>query len=66
MFTGIIEASELVKSIEKGGVSGKIEVGVPKSFFSTRVPELGESIAVEGACLTVTAFSDDGLYRRYL
>jgi riboflavin synthase len=60
MFTGIIEELGTVKSIEKGGVSGKIKIGVPKSFFSARAPERGESIAVEGACLTVTDFSDDG------
>ncbi len=59
MFTGIIEALGTVKSIEKGTVSGKIEVGVPNSFLDDRTLELGESIAVEGACLTVTAFTDD-------
>ncbi len=60
MFTGIIEECGKVKSIEKGTVSGKIEIAVPGSFFAGRKVELGESIAVEGACLTVTAFSDDG------
>ncbi|MBE9531833.1 MAG: riboflavin synthase [Proteobacteria bacterium] len=59
MFTGIIEALGTVKSIEKGTESGKIEIGVPKILLKDRELELGESIAVEGACLTVTAFSDD-------
>lgn len=59
MFTGIIEALGTVKSIEKGTVSGKIEVGVPENFAGDRKFELGESIAVEGACLTVTAFTKD-------
>ena len=59
MFTGIIEECGKVKSIEKGGVSGKIEIAVPGSFFAGRKAELGESIAIEGACLTVTAFSGD-------
>ena len=59
MFTGIIEGVGSVKSIEKGTVSGKIEVGLPDSFLDDRALVLGESIAVEGACLTVTAFSDD-------
>ncbi len=60
MFTGIIEECGKVKSIEKGGVSGKIVIAVPGTFFAGRKGELGESIAIEGACLTVTAFSDDG------
>lgn len=59
MFTGIVEALGTVKSIEKGTEFGKIEVGVPSSFFTERAFELGESVAVEGACLTVTAFSED-------
>lgn len=48
MFTGIIEAVEKVRSVSSGG----IEVSLPAGW------ELGdgESVAVNGACLTVTAF----------
>lgn len=60
MFTGIIEECGKVKSIEKGTVSGKIVIAVPGSFFVERQAQIGESIAIEGACLTVTAFSGDG------
>jgi riboflavin synthase len=59
MFTGIIDECGKVKSIENDGVSGKIIVCVPREFLAERALELGESIAVEGACLTVTAFSED-------
>jgi riboflavin synthase len=59
MFTGIIETLGTVKSIEKGTVSGKIRVSLPSTFVAGRALELGESIAVEGACLTVTDFSGD-------
>jgi len=46
MFTGIIEAVEKVKSVS----SGKLEVAVPAAWSLAD----GESVAVNGACLTVT------------
>ncbi|OGR68595.1 MAG: riboflavin synthase subunit alpha [Elusimicrobia bacterium GWC2_61_19] len=46
MFTGIIEAVEKVKSVSPG----MLEVSVPKDWILTD----GESVAVNGACLTVT------------
>ncbi|HCC48447.1 MAG TPA: riboflavin synthase [Elusimicrobia bacterium] len=45
MFTGIIEAVEKVKSVS----SGKLEVSVPADWALAE----GESVAVNGACLTV-------------
>lgn len=47
MFTGIIEAVEKVKSVS----AGKLEVFVPSGWALAD----GESVAVNGACLTVTA-----------
>lgn len=47
MFTGIIEAVEKVKSVSPG----KLEVAVPAAWSLAD----GESVAVNGACLTVTA-----------
>ena len=47
MFTGIMEAVEKVKSVS----SGKLEVSVPAAWSLAD----GESVAVNGACLTVTA-----------
>lgn len=46
MFTGIIEAVEQVKSVSPG----KLEVAVPAAWTLSD----GESVAVNGACLTVT------------
>lgn len=47
MFTGIIEAVEKVKSVS----SGKLEVFVPADWSLAA----GESVAVNGACLTVVS-----------
>ncbi|MEK6791411.1 MAG: riboflavin synthase [Deltaproteobacteria bacterium] len=57
MFTGIIEAVGAVKSVEKKGASGRI-------YISARVDlaegGIGGSIAINGVCLTITAFDDKG------
>lgn len=59
MFTGIVECVGSVKSIEKIGISGKISV---KSRFAKDAnlqaePAVGDSVAVNGVCLTVTRVS---------
>ncbi len=51
MFTGIIEHTGTVKSVEKKGTSGRITVEAALSLDSVC---LGGSIAVDGVCLTVT------------
>lgn len=54
MFTGIIEQLGRVEEISKQGGSAKLRISCP------RLPEqlaLGDSIAVNGVCLTVEAFS---------
>ncbi|MDA8244392.1 MAG: riboflavin synthase [Elusimicrobia bacterium] len=48
MFTGIIEAVEKVKAVS----AGRLEVSVPRDWELSD----GESVAVNGACLTVTSF----------
>jgi len=48
MFTGIIEAVEKVRSVS----GAKLEVSVPAAWKLAS----GESVAVNGACLTVTGF----------
>jgi riboflavin synthase len=48
MFTGIIEAVEKVRSVS----DGKLQVSVPADWKLSA----GESVAVNGACLTVTGF----------
>ncbi|MFQ5354255.1 MAG: riboflavin synthase [Thermodesulfobacteriota bacterium] len=51
MFTGIIEDIGKVKSVEKTGDSGRIEI--VSSLDLSALPA-GSSIAVDGACLTIT------------
>lgn len=51
MFTGIIEDVGTVKSIEKKGLFGRIVVGTALDLSCIKV---GDSIAVDGSCLTVT------------
>ena len=53
MFTGIIEAIGRVKSVEKKGASGRIIIEASIDFARGKAA-LGDSISVDGACLTVT------------
>ena len=52
MFTGIIEETGTVRKIIGGQISGSIEIGASKVLEGTRI---GDSIAVNGVCLTVTS-----------
>ncbi|MFQ5585274.1 MAG: riboflavin synthase [Thermodesulfobacteriota bacterium] len=52
MFTGIIQALGGIKGIEKKGESGKITVSTE---LDLEVVRIGDSIAVDGVCLTVIA-----------
>lgn len=52
MFTGIIEEIGTVKKISLSGKSGSLEIGAKKILEGTK---LGDSIAVNGVCLTVTS-----------
>ena len=54
MFTGIIEDVGTVKSVEKKGPSGRIGIETALDLSLVRV---GDSISVNGSCLTVTAVS---------
>lgn len=57
MFTGIIEETGRVRSVTIGGSSGKIAVSASKVLEKTK---LGDSIAVNGVCLTVVSIEKDG------
>lgn len=57
IFTGIIEELGVVKSIAINGASGCITIKAKKVLEGT---QLGDSIAVNGACLTVTSINSDG------
>ncbi|MBU0672094.1 MAG: riboflavin synthase [Candidatus Margulisbacteria bacterium] len=52
MFTGIIEELGIITSIIRGSEAGKIIISVSKDLAVTKV---GDSIAVNGVCLTVTS-----------
>jgi len=52
MFTGIIEGMGTLAAIQSGGSSGGLVILADYDLNETR---LGDSIAVNGACLTVTA-----------
>ena len=53
MFTGIVEETGTVKQIKNGAVSAELKIE-GKTIFSDM--HLGDSIAVNGVCLTVTSF----------
>ena len=53
MFTGLIESVGKVQSLKRQGDSGQLRI---ISSFVEGDLQLGESIAVNGACLTVTAW----------
>lgn len=57
MFTGIVEEVGTVKSVALGSIIGQISLKAAKVLEGTRI---GDSIAVNGVCLTVTALSPDG------
>lgn len=56
MFTGIIEEIGKVKSVKKGLHSSVLEIQAERTLEDI---QLGDSIAVNGVCLTVTSFSKD-------
>lgn len=55
MFTGIVEASGRVKSVEMQGPSGRITVATELDLEGLGP---GDSIAVDGVCLTITSVGD--------
>ncbi len=57
MFTGIIEEIGKIQTVRKGAASSSISVQAKKVMQDVHV---GDSIAVNGVCLTVTAFSQGG------
>ena len=56
MFTGIVEEVGTIKKIIKGQHSAVLTIQAEKVLQNTKV---GDSIAVNGICLTVTAVFDD-------
>lgn len=57
MFTGIVEELGKVKSLSLQGISGKLSVEAKKVLEGTKI---GDSIAVNGVCLTVISLESNG------
>ena len=57
MFTGIIEAVSAVTKIEKKGAECRISI---KNPFGSEI-KTGDSIAVDGVCLTVESFTEENI-----
>lgn len=56
MFTGIVEEIGIIKGISRGAESASITIGARKILDDVK---LGDSIATNGVCLTVTHFTKD-------
>lgn len=57
MFTGIVEEVGRVRHVVSGSISGEIAISASTVLEGTK---LGDSIAVNGVCLTVTRLLKDG------
>ena len=57
MFTGLVEASGQLARRERRGIDVTLTLRAPAALVSQLT--LGESVAVDGACLTVTRFGGD-------
>ena len=56
MFTGIIEETGVVKSIERTGSGLNLTISCARVLEGTQI---GDSITIDGACQTVTALNND-------
>src|SRR6188508_232287 len=57
MFTGLVQAVGVLRARTERGPGARVEVESASAFSEL---ELGESIAVQGACLTVAAVTSQG------
>lgn len=57
MFTGIIEETGILSEKKQGTVSAQVKIRCKKVLEGTKV---GDSIAVNGICLTVTSLAQNG------
>jgi riboflavin synthase len=58
MFTGIIEAVGSIVAIEAGTLDTRLQIGAGTLDLSEIT--LGDSVSVNGACLTIVGFADKG------
>ena len=59
MFTGIIEAAGKIESLEHGPEGGRLRVSLAGAPAIGAETKLGDSISVNGCCLTVVEFAAD-------
>jgi riboflavin synthase len=59
MFTGITEAVAKIESLDRGEDGGRLRVSLAKAADIAREIKLGDSISVNGCCLTVAEFGDE-------
>lgn len=57
MFTGIVEEIGKVQSIDSGNISSSLYIECSKVLEETKI---GDSIAVNGVCLTVVKILENG------
>ncbi|MEX1279497.1 MAG: riboflavin synthase [Acidimicrobiia bacterium] len=57
MFTGIVETIGLVRALDADADHARVAIEAPEVMDGV---EIGDSIALDGACLTVVARDDDG------
>ncbi|KAH3670900.1 hypothetical protein OGAPHI_000611 [Ogataea philodendri] len=58
MFTGIVETVGVIHEVEEVGQHGDLDIVISNAASILGDCHLGDSIAVNGICLTVTEFSD--------
>jgi riboflavin synthase len=56
MFTGIIEQAGKIDALERGANGGKLRIRLADGSETASQTKLGDSIAVNGCCLTVAEF----------
>jgi riboflavin synthase len=56
MFTGIIEAAGRIDSLEHNAEGGRLRIAFPGAAEISAQMQLGDSISVNGCCLTVVEF----------
>ena len=59
MFTGIIEAAGKIESLDHGPDGGRLRVSLAGAPAIAAETKLGDSISVNGCCLTVVEFTSD-------
>jgi riboflavin synthase len=59
MFTGLVEGRGVVRRSETAGPGRRLVIAAPHELRTGGPPQLGDSIAVNGCCLTIVAMDGD-------